>query len=195
MEEKTTTPWLHARWVKRQWSAGGWWRNETKPPKKFFCSLETEKEKKGGGGESFLTQCLLCFLSFWKLRDFSADRVGDSLHSLVFWRTCSPELYRPNKGLIREERVRERERERPDKFTKQTHAHSRGGAECVCPGRFVQREELRTGRRRRKKGGACTHCSRAKAIRNPRQKMILYKATRACRWYGTTRNRKRIFHQ
>lgn len=175
MEEKTTTPWLHAR----------------HPPKFFFVRLKQRKKKRSGGGGNFLTQCLLCFLSFWKLRDFSADRVGDSLHSLVFWRTCSPELYRPNKGLIREERVRER----PDKFTKQTHTHSRGGAVCVCPGRFVQREELRTGRRRRKKGGACTHCSRAKAIRNPRQKMILYKATRACRWYGTTRNRKRIFHQ
>lgn len=131
MEEKTTTPWLHARWVKRQWSAGGWWRNETKPPKKFFCSLETEKENKGGGGD-FLTQCLLCFLSFWKLRDFSADRVGDSLHSLVFWRTCSPELYRPNKGLIREERVRERERERDPTSSPNRHMHTHGVVLSVC---------------------------------------------------------------
>lgn len=111
MEEKTTTPWLHAR----------------HPPKFFFVRLKQRKKKRSGGGGNFLTQCLLCFLSFWKLRDFSADRVGDSLHSLVFWRTCSPELYRPNKGLIREERVRER----PDKFTKQTHTHSRGSAVCV----------------------------------------------------------------
>jgi hypothetical protein len=34
------------------------------PPKNFFVRLKQRKKKKEGGGESFLTQCLLCFLSF-----------------------------------------------------------------------------------------------------------------------------------
>jgi hypothetical protein len=51
-------------------------RNEIFEKKK----IKREKNKR----KEYLDSVSLVFFSLKKLRDFSADRVGDSLHSLVF---------------------------------------------------------------------------------------------------------------
>jgi hypothetical protein len=73
-----------------------------------------------------------------KLRDFSADRVGDSLHSLVF-REDSRAIGWTRASRGTRAHSRGKSQERPDKFTRcQTDSHTRTTQRvCVCVGRFV----------------------------------------------------------
>ena len=177
---------------KRWWSAAGWryttkrQQNPFSVKKKkqiFFRRNENHKIKQKCWTLHFMAVSLVfsllkgAWLFCWSSRRQSpfVSLLEELLVvSYIGWR----------RELIREERVK-----RPDKFNPMPNRHTQGGWVCKRESILV----CDTKKKKKKKKRSCilyTLQSCAKAIRNPRQKMILYKATRACRWYGTRRNRE-----